>query len=210
MAKIVVECSNPNDLDEVENIMDQVVGRCNVTYFKQHQGMVDAGSSKSKSESARKIAEDTGETPQAVRRRIQKGEKESAPVGQENSEAEKEPVQLGQENSEEEKDLWPTCNDCGKNKVKPNPRNQKPLEHGMCNICRLKHNQTQKGIDPEAERYWGVVAGRLTRFRKSLQRESKPQTNISDKCRENVVEALEYFVANLKYFEKDMTYGWKE
>lgn len=77
MAKIVVECTNPNDLDEVESIMDQVIGRCNITYFKQHQGMVEAGTSKSKSESARIIAEDTEESPDAVRMRISRGEKES-------------------------------------------------------------------------------------------------------------------------------------
>lgn len=86
MAKIVVECRNPNDPDEdeVESIMDQIAGRCNITYFKQHQGMIEAGTSKSKSESARIIAEDTGETPQTVRHRIQRGEKESVHVGQKN------------------------------------------------------------------------------------------------------------------------------
>jgi len=217
MPKIVVECSNPNDLDEVESIMDQVAGRCNVTYFKQHQGMVDAGVSESKSDSARIIAEDSGETPEAVRHRIRQGEKESGGektsppggVGQENSEVEKQP---GQNDQEEEKDPWPLCSECGTSKVKPNPNpgTKKPLAHGMCNTCRLKYNQIQKGIDPEAERYWGLVAVRITRFRESIQREGKPQTDISDKCRENVVEALEYFVANLKYFEKDMTYAWKE
>jgi len=212
MPKIVVECSNPNDLDEVESIMDQVAGRCNVTYFKQHQGMVDAGVSESQSESARIIAEDSGETPQTVRRRIQRGEKESAQGGQESSGVEKQPGRLAQENSEEGKDPWPLCSECGTSKVKPNPNpgTKKPLAHGMCNTCRLKYNQIQKGIDPEAERYWGLVAVRITRFRESIQREGKPQTDISDKCRENVVEALEYFVANLKYFEKDMTYAWKE
>jgi hypothetical protein len=210
MAKIVVECSNPNDLNEVEAIMDQVAGRCNITYFKQHQGMVDAGVSESQRESARKIAEGTGETPEAVRSRIRRGEKEVGRVEPENSEVEKESGGVGQENSEEEKDPWPLCSECGTSKVKPNPGSKKPLAHGMCNICRIKHNQIQKGIDPEAERYWELVAVRIARFRRSLQRNYKSQTNISDKCRENVVEALEYFVANLKYFEKDMTYGWKE
>jgi len=210
MPKIVVECSNPNDLDEVESIMDQVAGRCNVTYFKQHQGMVDAGVSESQSESARIIAKDSGETPQTVRRRIQRGEKESAQGGQESSGVEKQPGRLAQENSEEGKDPWPLCSECGTSKVKRMPRYNKPMSHGMCDLCRINHNLTLKGIDPEAERYWRLVAGRITRFRQSLQREGKPQTDISAKCRENVVEALEYFVANLKYFEKDMTYAWKE
>jgi len=85
MAKIVVECSNPNDMDEVEALVDQVAGKCNVTYFKQHQGMVEAGTSKSKSESARIIAEDTEESHGAVRKRIERGEKESGQPVQQNS-----------------------------------------------------------------------------------------------------------------------------
>ncbi len=85
MAKIVVECSDPNDLDAIEKAAESFIGKCNITYFKQHKGMVDVGVSDSKSESARIIAEDTGETPQAVRHRIQRGENESVQAGQQES-----------------------------------------------------------------------------------------------------------------------------
>jgi hypothetical protein len=108
-----------------------------------------------------------------------------------------------------EEDSWPTCGVCNKNMVKKAPRSKNPLEHGMCSSCRENFNMIQNGIDPEAERYWGLVAGRITRFKESIQNEGKPQTDISGKCRRKVVRALEEFVANLKDFEKDMTYGWK-
>ena len=67
MAKIMVECSDPNSLSALEAAVDQAVGKCNITYLKQHEGMVEAGSSKSQRESARKIAADTGESEEAVR-----------------------------------------------------------------------------------------------------------------------------------------------
>ena len=76
MAKIIIDCADPNDLKKVESLVEQTVGKCNTTYFRQHQGMVEAGTSKSKSESARIIAEDLGESPGAVRKRIERGEKE--------------------------------------------------------------------------------------------------------------------------------------
>jgi len=80
MAKIVVECSDPNDLDAIEKASEQIQGRCNITYFKQHKAMVEVGISKSERESARIIAKDIGETEGAVRRRIQKGKQAVAPV----------------------------------------------------------------------------------------------------------------------------------
>jgi len=85
VAKIVVECGNPNDLKEVEALVEQAVGKCNITYYQQHKGMVEAGASKSKSESARIIAQGTKESPEAVRCRIRRGEKESGQLDQEKS-----------------------------------------------------------------------------------------------------------------------------
>ena len=73
MAKIVVECADPNDLQEIEKSVLDGVGRCVITYFKQHQVMIDAGKSKSERESARQIAEETGESPEAVRKKISRG-----------------------------------------------------------------------------------------------------------------------------------------
>jgi len=76
MAKIVVECTNPNDLEAIEAASEQFVGRCNVTYFKQAQAMQKIGSAKSQRAASRKIAEETEETEAAVRQRIIKGKKE--------------------------------------------------------------------------------------------------------------------------------------
>jgi hypothetical protein len=73
MAKITVECSNPNDLSALEAAVEQAAGRCNITYFKQHEALVDAGKSTSQRDSARKIAEETGESPAAVESRIRRG-----------------------------------------------------------------------------------------------------------------------------------------
>ena len=84
MARIVIECVDPNDFTSVIESAEQAVGNCTITYAKQHLELVDAGKSKSVSESARILASDSEETPQSVRRKIQKGEiLISAPVGQE-------------------------------------------------------------------------------------------------------------------------------
>ncbi len=82
MAKVVVECADPNDLDSIEQAVDQIAGRCNVTYFKQAQALKQTGAAKSTSEAARIISSDTGESEQAARRRIQEGEKKIAQLGQ--------------------------------------------------------------------------------------------------------------------------------
>jgi hypothetical protein len=76
MAKIMVECSDPNSLSALEEAVDQAAGKCNITYFKQHEAMVEAGTSKSQRESARKIAASTGESEEAARKRIERGRAE--------------------------------------------------------------------------------------------------------------------------------------
>jgi len=76
MAKIVVECSDPNDLEAIEAASEQFVGRCNITYFKQAQVMQEVGTAKSQREAARKIAGETGETESAVEHRIRRGKNE--------------------------------------------------------------------------------------------------------------------------------------
>jgi len=78
MARIVVECANPNDPQAVEAAMEDMVGKCNVTYFKQAEKMKEAGKATSDREAARKIAKDTGESDGAVRLRIQRGRDEVA------------------------------------------------------------------------------------------------------------------------------------
>lgn len=77
MAKIVVECSDPNDLEAVEAATDQFQGKCNITYFRQAQAMVDAGTATSLKDASRKIANDTRETPGSVEERVYRGRKQS-------------------------------------------------------------------------------------------------------------------------------------
>jgi len=75
MAKIVVECSDPNDLQAVEAATDQFQGKCNVTYFRQAQALVEAGAAKSLKDASKKMAEDVGETPGSVEERVYRGKK---------------------------------------------------------------------------------------------------------------------------------------
>lgn len=79
MAKIVIECANPNDFSEVVESAERAAGSCTITYAKQHLEMVESGTSKSKRESARIISEDSGETPKAVEHKINRGLKELPP-----------------------------------------------------------------------------------------------------------------------------------
>ncbi len=76
MARIVIECADPNDFTSVIESAEQAVGNCTITYAKQHQELVSAGKSKSVSESARIIASDSEETPESVRNKIRRGEQE--------------------------------------------------------------------------------------------------------------------------------------
>lgn len=76
MAKIVVECTDPNDLEALEEAADQMAGRCNVTYFRQAAEMVDKGIAKSQYDAAKQIASQSGETVKAVEHRISRGKKE--------------------------------------------------------------------------------------------------------------------------------------
>lgn len=85
MSKMIIDCADPNDLDELERAVEQAAGKCTITYFRQHQEMVKAGTSKSKSESAKIIAADTEESPEAVRKRIERGEKASGQLVQQKS-----------------------------------------------------------------------------------------------------------------------------
>jgi len=73
MAKIVVECADPNDPKAVEAAIEEMTGKCNITYFKQAEKMKKAGSASSDRDAARKISKDSGESEEAVRQRIMKG-----------------------------------------------------------------------------------------------------------------------------------------
>jgi len=91
MAKIVVECQDPNDLDAVEQAVESAVGRCNITYYKQAKQMIEQGVANSKNDAAKKIAEDTGESQEAVRHRIRSGEDEVGGVRQNRQNGSNEP-----------------------------------------------------------------------------------------------------------------------
>ena len=76
MAKMIIDCADPNDMEAVDRAIEKAIGSCNVTHFRQHQEMVRSGVSNSERGSARKIAEETGENPGTVRQRIMRGKKE--------------------------------------------------------------------------------------------------------------------------------------
>lgn len=81
MAKILVDCENPNDLNSLNAAIEKHFGKCNVTYAEQAKAMKEAGLVESRREAARKIAKETGETPKAVEHRIDRGEKGLPHVG---------------------------------------------------------------------------------------------------------------------------------
>ncbi len=73
MAKMMIDCSDPNDLKALQEAVERKAGSCSITYARQHQALVDAGRSKSVAESSRIIAAETGETFQAVQHRVHRG-----------------------------------------------------------------------------------------------------------------------------------------
>ena len=73
MAKIVIDCADPNDFAEVAKSVEKAAGSCTITYAKQHLEMVEVGTSGGVRESARIISEDSDETPEAVRNKIRRG-----------------------------------------------------------------------------------------------------------------------------------------
>lgn len=76
MARIVIDCANPNDFTEVVAAAEKAAGSCNITYFKQHEELKKAGKSNSIRESARIISKETEESPEAVRMKISRGKVE--------------------------------------------------------------------------------------------------------------------------------------
>ena len=73
MAKIMIDCANPNDFREVVEQAEKAVRNCIVTYAKRDIELQEKGLSKSTRQSARIIAEETGESPDAVRMKINRG-----------------------------------------------------------------------------------------------------------------------------------------
>ena len=74
MAKIVIDCPDPNNPD-VDGILKQVEKRgCSVKYFHDAEALQQSGNATSRRDAARKIAEHTGENPSAVETKIRRGE----------------------------------------------------------------------------------------------------------------------------------------
>lgn len=82
MVTLNIDCVDPNDYEKVVEAAEKAAGSCNITYAKQHEEMVKAGTSKSRKESSRKIAKESGETPGAVEQKIMRGEKALHPVAE--------------------------------------------------------------------------------------------------------------------------------
>lgn len=99
MAKITVECTDPNDMKAMEVAMEQVVGKCNITYAKQAQALQEVGTASSQRDAARIIAEDTGESAQAVRHRIMRGKNEMVQGGPPTAEPSETPMYEGAQES---------------------------------------------------------------------------------------------------------------
>jgi len=73
MAKMVIECANPNDFAQVAESVEKAAGSCTITYAKQHLEMVYAATSKSITKSAKIISQDSDESEDAVRMKIHRG-----------------------------------------------------------------------------------------------------------------------------------------
>ena len=76
MAKITIDCADPNDFTAVTEAAERAAGRCNITYAKQAAAMVDAGTVRSERKAAKQIAEETGEPLETVRTMVKRGKKE--------------------------------------------------------------------------------------------------------------------------------------
>lgn len=75
MAKITIECADPNDLQALTAAAEQAAGRCTIIYAKRAKALVDAGACKSERAAARHIADETGEPIETVRSMIKRGNK---------------------------------------------------------------------------------------------------------------------------------------
>jgi hypothetical protein len=152
MAKIVIDCADPNDFAAVVESAENAAGSCTVTYAKQHLEMQKSGTSQSQRESARIIAKDSGESEGAVRRKIQRGLQEVAHDV---------PSERGYANQVR-------CSVCELNWVSPNGK-------GICRSCRKRIKEREKvqkakeefeqiPVDLEADRRCKEFAEKLSQI----------------------------------------------
>ena len=82
MPKLMIDCINPNDFESVQDTVEQIQGKCNVTYFEEAQKRIEKGIAKSEHDAAKQISKETGESLPSVRCRIQRGNKKVQEVAQ--------------------------------------------------------------------------------------------------------------------------------
>lgn len=85
MPKMMIECEDPNSFEAIQEAAFNSAGKCIVATYKHHVEMEKAGITKSKLGSAKKIAEESGDSVEAVRHRIRQGEKKVGIVRQKES-----------------------------------------------------------------------------------------------------------------------------
>lgn len=83
MAKIIVDCPDPNNPKDIEKAAEEMVGKCNITYYRQAEQLQKKGKVVGDREASREIAKETGESEEAVRHRIRKGKDQVGPGGPE-------------------------------------------------------------------------------------------------------------------------------
>lgn len=143
MAKIVIECADPNDFAAIVKAAEKAAGRCDVTYAKQAAALVEAGTVASEHAAAKQIAEETGEIFSTVRKKISRGKSKvahavSTPATTEND-TEKEDTQTKKDTQR------PLCV-CGKPAKKTAKRKDGSTKYTrLCSTCQRKKGKNKQG-----------------------------------------------------------------
>lgn len=143
MAKIVVECTDPNDLDAIEKASEQIVGKCDVTHYRTSEAMKESGAAASTYDSAKKIHKITGEPLGTVRYRIKKGKQEVDKVYQPDATPENNTEKEGTPDREEKPIL---CVGCQKNIAHRKMKNEKWYywPGNLCKTCKAQRKADYK------------------------------------------------------------------
>ncbi|MCJ8501030.1 hypothetical protein [Desulfatitalea alkaliphila] len=143
MARITIDCADPNDFAQIVEKAEQAAGRCNVTYAKQAAALVEAGTVRSERAAAQQIAEETGEPVNTVRAMIQRGKSEVDATAS--------------------KMEWPKCKKCKTEDVS-HASLHRPAKDRLCSECRRevaaeKLKAAQEAfeavpVDAESDAFW--------------------------------------------------------
>jgi hypothetical protein len=81
MGQLIIKCDKATLLDKEKlekAVLEAAEGfTCNIDYYDQAQAMVNAGTAKSERDASKQIAQVTGEKPETVRKKVQRGKNES-------------------------------------------------------------------------------------------------------------------------------------